>query len=161
MSKDGRIEYSDHYQFLEDDRVYMIKLYANGFPMDNNAFLVLDISGLRPATLPVTTYDAPAASNDDNLASLRIGNLTLSPAFAAGTTTYTASTTNASNTINAVPSDAGATVEITHTNASDASASIANGSAIVWSDGENRVSIKVTAEDGTTNKTYSVTVTKG
>ena len=161
MSKDGRIEYSDHYQFLEDDRVYMIKLYANGFPMDNNAFLVLDISSLRPATLPVTTYNAPAASNDDNLASLRIGNLTLSPAFAAGTTSYTASTTNASNTINAVPSDAGATVEITHTNASEVSASIANGSAIVWSDGENRVSIKVTAEDGTTNKTYSVTVTKG
>ena len=26
MSRDGRIEYSDHYQFLEDDRVYLIKL---------------------------------------------------------------------------------------------------------------------------------------
>lgn len=160
MSKDGRIEYSDHYQFLEDDRVYMIKLYANGFPMDNNAFLVLDISGLRPATLPVTTYAAPAASNDDNLASLRIGNLTLSPAFAAGTTTYTASTTNASNTINAVPSDAGATVEITHTNASEVSASIANGSAISWAEGQNTVAVKVTAADGTTTQTYTVTVTK-
>ena len=67
MAREGRIEYSDHYQFLEDNRVYLIKLYANGFPMDNNAFLVLDISGLRPATLQVTTLSAPTASDNDCL----------------------------------------------------------------------------------------------
>ena len=49
MAKEGRVEYSDEYHFLEDERVYLIKLYANGFPMDNNAFLYLDISGLLPA----------------------------------------------------------------------------------------------------------------
>jgi hypothetical protein len=53
MGKDGRIEYSDHYQFIEDNRVYLIKLYANGFPMDNNAFQRLDISGLKPKTYKV------------------------------------------------------------------------------------------------------------
>lgn len=160
MSRDGRIEYSDHYQFLEDDRVYLIKLYANGFPMDNNAFLVLDISGLRPATLQVTTLTAPAASTNDDLASLRIGNLTLSPAFAAATTTYTASTTNATNTINAVPADAGATIAITNTHDTDEVDSYDNGAAITWADGENEVAVKVTAADGTTNQTYTVTVTK-
>lgn len=44
--KEGRIEYSDHYRFLEDERVYTIRVYANGQPMDNTAFQVLDISNL-------------------------------------------------------------------------------------------------------------------
>lgn len=55
MDRAGRIEYSDHYQFLEDNRVYLIKLYANGFPMDNNAFVRLDISDLEPKVLQVET----------------------------------------------------------------------------------------------------------
>lgn len=46
MDKDGKIEYSDEYQFLEDNRVYKIKLYANGLPKDENAFILLDISGV-------------------------------------------------------------------------------------------------------------------
>ena len=160
MSRDGRIEYSDHYQFLEDDRVYLIKLYANGFPMDNNAFLVLDISGLQPATIRITPVTPPAPSNNADLASLRIGNLTLSPAFAASKITYTASTTNATNTINAVPADVGATIEITNTHDTNEVDSYDNGAAIQWADGENTVKVKVTAASGTGNKTYTVTVTK-
>ncbi len=61
MGKDGRIEYSDHYQFLEDNRVYLIKLYANGFPMDNNAFVRLDISELEPKVYIVQLKEAAAA----------------------------------------------------------------------------------------------------
>ena len=160
MSRDGRIEYSDHYQFLEDDRVYLIKLYANGFPMDNNAFLVLDISGLQPATIRITPTNPPVPSSNADLASLRIGNLTLSPAFAASKITYTASTTNATNTINAVPADAGATIEITNTHGTNEVDSYDNGAAIQWADGENTVKVKVTAASGTGNKTYTVTVTK-
>lgn len=53
-SRAGRIEYSDEFKWLEDERVYKIKLYANGMPMDNNAFQYLDISGLKPATIAVT-----------------------------------------------------------------------------------------------------------
>lgn len=53
MAKEGRIEYDDSYRFLQDQRVYAIKLYANGFPMDNNAFLRLDISGLKPLSYKV------------------------------------------------------------------------------------------------------------
>lgn len=53
-NKAGRIEYSDEFKWLEDQRVYKIKLYANGMPMDNNAFQYLDISGLTPATIAVT-----------------------------------------------------------------------------------------------------------
>ena len=50
----GRIEYSDEFKWLEDERVYKIKLYANGMPMDNNAFQYLDISGLKPLTIAVS-----------------------------------------------------------------------------------------------------------
>lgn len=160
MEREGRIEYSDHYQFLEDDRVYLIKLYANGFPMDNNSFLVLDISSLAPATLRVTSVTPPAASDNDDLASLSLGAAKLSPAFAAATTTYTATTTNSSNAINAIPADAGATIEITNTHDTDQTDTYDNGAAIQWAAGENTVKVKVTAANGTANQTYTVTVTK-
>lgn len=51
-------------------------------PKDGNAFLRLDISGMTPLAYKVTQVDAPAASTDANLADLKIGALTLSPAFA-------------------------------------------------------------------------------
>ena len=58
--KSGRIEYSDHAQFLQDKRVYIIKAYANGMPKDNNSFLVLDISALAPAIWQVQTVQVAA-----------------------------------------------------------------------------------------------------
>lgn len=161
-ARDGRIEYSDHYHFLEDERVYLIKGYANGFPMDNNAFFVLDITGIRPAVWKVEQVTAPAASDVDDLADLRIGGLTLSPAFSAGTLTgYTATTTNASNTVTAIPADANATIEITNKGPSDEEATpMVNGRAVTWKTGANTLTVKVTAENGTATQSYVVTVTK-
>ena len=52
-SKDGKLEFDDSCQFLEDNRVYKIKLYGNGMPMDNNAFQYHDISQLKPAVVKV------------------------------------------------------------------------------------------------------------
>lgn len=57
-AKSGKIEYSDEYHFLEDERVYLTKLYGHGEPLDNNAFKVLDISGLKPAVLKVEMQTA-------------------------------------------------------------------------------------------------------
>lgn len=160
-SPSGNIEYSDHYRFLEDERVYLIKGYANGLPLDNNSFLRLDISGLQPAVLKVQTVEAPAASNDATLTGLTIGNLTLNPVFASGTTSYTAATTNATNIVRAVPTHAGATVAIINkdTDGSD-QAEVANGTAATWYTGSNTLTITVTAADGETTKAYTVTVTK-
>lgn len=154
-SSEGRIEFSDQYRFLEDQRVYMIKAYANGLPMDNNAFLYLDISGIRPANYKVEQVTAPAASNVNTLSDLKIGNLTLSPEFAAGTDTYTATTTNAKNVITAFPTDAGAEIEVLV-----GEDEIDNGTAATWESGSNTVTINVTAADGTSKKSYTVTVTK-
>lgn len=45
----GFIEFSDDCFFLEDKRVYKGKLYADGFPKDNNAFVLLDLTGMNGA----------------------------------------------------------------------------------------------------------------
>lgn len=155
MNKGGRLEFDDSYRFLEDERVYLIKLYANGFPVDNNAFLNIDISGLHPLNYKVETVTSPAPSTDANLAALKIGNVSLKPTFASATASYTASTTAASNVVTATPANAGATVEV-----KVGSNVIENGKAATWSEGQNTVTIDVTAEDGSTKKSYTVTVTK-
>ena len=52
-SKNGFIEYSDHVQFLDDNRVYTTHFYGNGRPLDNNAFAYLDISALEAPVFKV------------------------------------------------------------------------------------------------------------
>jgi len=46
-----KIEFSDHYKFLEDERTYIAKQYANGKPMDNDSFLVFNISAMTVPTV--------------------------------------------------------------------------------------------------------------
>lgn len=60
-AKSGRIEYSDEYRFLEDERIYLVKLYGHGEPKDNNSFVVLDISKLEPVVWTVKTVQEAAA----------------------------------------------------------------------------------------------------
>lgn len=52
-AKSGKINYSDEYRFLEDERVYLTKLYGHGQALDDNAFVYADISGLKPANVKV------------------------------------------------------------------------------------------------------------
>ena len=152
MARNGRIEYSDEYRFLEDERVYLIKLYANGFAMDNNAFQVLDITELQPVRFKVISTTEEKTYSAE-LADLKIGSLALSPEFAAGTTTYTATTSNATNVITAVPASGSAEIEITV-----GETPVTNGTAATWASGANTVKVKVT--DGELTKTYTITVTK-
>lgn len=42
----GKIEYSDEFKFLDDNRTYKIKMFGNGRAKDNNAFQFLDITNL-------------------------------------------------------------------------------------------------------------------
>lgn len=135
-----KIEYSDHYKFLEDERTYITKQYANGKPIDNDSFLLFNISNMDPAV-------------DTDLTSLTLGSLTLSPEFDPATTSYTASTTDASNKITAVADSEDATIAI----AVDGEAHD-NDTAYTWAAGENVVTITVTNESEA--KVYTVTVTK-
>lgn len=52
-SKNGVIEYSDEYKWLEDMRVFKVKQYATGRATDNTCALYLDISALEPAYITV------------------------------------------------------------------------------------------------------------
>lgn len=56
-SKDGKIEYSDEFKFIQDARTYKIKLHGNGRPYDNTVAIVLDISKLNPAYVVVKTAE--------------------------------------------------------------------------------------------------------
>lgn len=151
-AKNGKIEYSDDYRFLEDERVYLIKLYAHGFALDNNAFQVLDIEDLKPVRFKVISETETKTYSAD-LADLKVGAISLKPEFAAATIAYAATATNATNTITAVPANSTAEIEITV-----GSVKVTNGAAATWEQGENTVKIKVT--DGDQEKTYTVTVTK-
>jgi hypothetical protein len=87
------------------------------------------------------------------LSGLTIGALTLTPTFDPDTTEYTATTTNATNTVTATPEDDGATVTILN-----GETPIDNGTAATWTDGANVVTI--TVKNGTDQKVYTATVTK-
>lgn len=56
-SKNGVIEYSDEYKFLEDQRVFKVKQYGAGRAVDNTSALYLDISGLDPAYITVKSVE--------------------------------------------------------------------------------------------------------
>lgn len=57
-SKEGVIEYTDELKFLEDKRVYKIKMYGYGKAYDNTVAVLLDISELNPAYITVSTNTA-------------------------------------------------------------------------------------------------------
>ena len=87
------------------------------------------------------------------LSGLTIGALTLVPEFDSDTTEYTATTSNATNTITATAEDNKAEIEIMN-----GETTVANGQSATWQDGANTVIITVT--NGDAEETYTVTVTK-
>ena len=92
------------------------------------------------------TVAAPLATNN-NLASLTVGNATISPAFSANTTSYTTS----------VPFDV-AKLNIT-AKAADGKAKVAINNPNLTPGGKTNVTVTVTAENGS-KKTYTIAVTR-
>lgn len=97
------------------------------------------------------------ASTDATLSALTVSTGSLSPSFTSGTTAYTVNVPYATTTVTmtATVSDAnytGLTVDAVSGTSGVASAGIA------LSVGNNPIDVVVTAEDGTTTKTYTVTV---
>lgn len=61
-SKNGVIEYSDDYKFIEDQRAFKIKQYGAGRAFDNTSAIYLNISGLEPGYINVKhVEDVPSA----------------------------------------------------------------------------------------------------
>lgn len=57
QGKEGAITYSDEFKFLDDKRVYKIKMFAMGKAYDDTCAVLLDISELDPAYITVMTKD--------------------------------------------------------------------------------------------------------
>jgi HK97 family phage major capsid protein len=57
-NRNGLIEYSDEYKFLEDMRYFKIKQHATGRCFDNTSALYLNITNLAPAFVTVKSIDA-------------------------------------------------------------------------------------------------------
>ncbi len=106
-----------------------------------------------PFTSGSTSYTLVVNSTNADLSALALSSGTLAPGFGAGTLAYTATVPNSSSTVTvtATAADAGATILV---NGAAASTPVA------LNVGSNTVSIEVTAQDGTTKKTYVVTVTR-
>ena len=119
-----------------------------------------DLAGnarLANGTVDMGAYET--LSRDASLASLVPSGGTLSPAFASGTTSYTDNVAKSALSFRVTPTvaQAGATVKVNGTTVASGSAS----SPMALSVGANPpVSIVVTAPDGTTTKTYTLTVTR-
>ncbi len=98
-------------------------------------------------------------SSDATLSALTVNdNVTLTPAFNSNTTAYTASVENtvASVTVTPTVTDENATVKVNNTDVASGSAS----EAINLTVGSNAIKVLVTAEDGTTTKEYTITITR-
>ncbi len=98
------------------------------------------------------------ASTDATLANLAISSGTLTPSFATGTTSYTAIVSSGTTSITVTPTttDANATIKVNGTTVASGAAS----GAISLNVGNNVITTIVTAQDGSTIDTYTVTVTR-
>ena len=99
----------------------------------------------------------PTASNNANLSGLSLSAGTLNPAFNPATTAYTVDAVlENSIAVTATLADSNASMRINGNNVSSGVPS----AAIALAVGTNILSVQVTAENGTTVKTYSITVTR-
>jgi hypothetical protein len=121
---------------------------------NSNPDLAVDNRGKKRVSL----LNNVALFTNANLSNLSISSATLTPTFNAATIVYGANVENNITSITVTPTlaDAIASVKINGNTAVSGSAS----SAIALNFGDNSITVAVTAQDGTTTKTYTITVTR-
>jgi len=112
--------------------------------------------GVTTKTYTITVTRAPSTNAD--LANLTTSAGTLSPVFATGTNSYTASVSNATASITVTPTTSDGTATVTVNGTAVSSGTASGGIALVV--GANTITTIVTAQDGVTTKTYTITVTR-
>ncbi|MFT6065624.1 MAG: hypothetical protein ACJAQX_001498 [Polaribacter sp.] len=116
-----------------------------------------------PSQTLIVEFEATAvASSNANLSALSISAGTLSPIFASGTISYTASVSNATTSITVSPTkaDANAIIQV-QVNDGGFTTIATTSDSLALEEGTNTVDVNVTAQDGSTFKTYTITVTRG
>jgi len=131
----------------------VIHLHAG---VNNINVVVTAQNGVATDTYTIAVTRAP--STNDNLVNLAISSGTLTPAFGAGTLNYTASVSYATASVTVTPtvSDPDATITVNGVMAVNGSKS----KVIPLTVGSNTISTVVTASDGMTSQTYTITVTR-
>ncbi len=124
-------------------------------PKTTYHFRVAAVSGAGTSNGSDVTFTTP--SNNAGLSGLSCSAGAFTPAFASASTKYTSTIVAnwvSSVTVTPAAADSGATITVN-------GAPVASGSAssdIALGEGANTITIVVTAEDGTTTKTYTLTV---
>jgi gliding motility-associated-like protein len=104
------------------------------------------------------TVTRTGPSTDATLSGLALSSGLLSPTFASGTSSYTATVANSVSSITLTPTttNAGATISVN----GDVVASGQSSGLVNVSVGTNTLTVLVTAQDGSTQQSYTVTVTR-
>ena len=136
---------------------------ANGHLLSNGArsppwrtLVVLAILIVLILPLSEGSAQSQAPATDATLSALSLSGITLTPTFAAAATTYTATVDYAVEETDVTPTTnhAGAGYVIKLGGVIDAAGSLG------LAEGDNVITVEVTAEDGATTQTYTVTVTR-
>ena len=146
-----------------------VTITGGGETVTDAALTVALASGANTITATVTAEDGQTTqsytvtvtretpSADATLSALTLSGIDIGT-FESGTTAYTASVDNAvsSTTVTATPNDASAVVTITDPDGSTE----AGPRTVSLAVGETAIKVEVTAEDGETTQSYTVTVTR-
>ena len=141
------IESSSEVQFIQDNTVFKGKQRMDGTPIIPGAFVAININNVEVTT--TATFAADTA-NDADLEG--ITGLTLSPAFSADVTAYTATGSTATN-VTATPANTNAAVALSYNGKN-----IVNGASVTPVTGSK--DLVITVKNGNKTKVYTVTVTK-
>ena len=136
-------------------------------PLDNGTAYTFQIRAVNAEGESDESDEAsatPMVNADATLSNLSLSDGTLTPAFASGTTSYTASVGNAVSQITVTPTKSDTDASVEYLDASDATITDADGTAtgqqVDLDVGANTIKVKVTAGDAMTTETYTVTVTR-
>ncbi|MBP7689343.1 MAG: cadherin-like beta sandwich domain-containing protein, partial [Thermoflexales bacterium] len=118
----------------------------------------ITVTVIATDTITTKTYRVTVTRTGADLANLELSSGPLSPTFTRDTTSYTATVSNLVTSVTVKPTLADSTATIT-INGTPVSSGASSGP-IALSVGANPISIVVAAQDGTTIKTYTITVTR-
>lgn len=143
---------SSNTEVISNEGIVLRPTFLNG---DENVSVTANVykNGVEESKLfTLTVLKLPASSNAE-LSGLTASGITFTPAFSSSVTSYSASAGNdVTATTISVTADNTATIKINNTETASKIINLAVGS--------NTITIEVTAQNGTTKKTYTLNITR-
>ena len=136
--------------FIQDNTVFRGKERADGAPIIPGAFVAININN---ASVTTAMDFAADTANDAQLTDLKVGSETLS--FASETYSYTVTASQASDKIEATPSQSDAQIAISYNGKN-----VRNGGIVTWLADSDAHPLTVEVRKGNAVRVYTVNVTK-